>query len=281
MKFKYFFFLLFALSFFSCDEVAPTVTGIMDIPGGPEPPDLTDQPRNVLIEEFTGVRCVQCPAGSALIEDLLAVHGNQLVAVSIHSGIFSPPYEDSQFDFRTDAGDAILTYLGEPLGYPSAVVNRKLFEGEFDLQLGDGLWAGFISDEKALPPKVKIGVTPAYDEATREVKMTVFMLPAETITEEARLSIMFTESGIVDLQKVPGLGTPKPDYVHKHALRGMATDFTGDIIGADLTAGALIEKEYTFKLPDEWVAENCHIIAFVSLSGNKEVLQAVQVGVIQ
>ena len=273
-----FLFLALALSFFACEEIPPTVTGSMgNMGGGPNSDDLKDQQRQVLIEEFTGVRCVQCPAGSALIEDLLAANGVQLVAVSIHSGIFSPPYNESLYDFRTEAGDELLNFLGEPLGYPSAVVNRQQFDGELALQLGDSQWAGYINEEKLTPPKVKIGVTTDYDDATRNLKMEVLVLVEETITEEARLHLMFTESGIVDVQKIPGQSDPDPDYVHKHVLRGMATNFTGDIIQENMTAGAEIEREYNFKLPDDWVAEKCHVIAFVSLGGDsKEVLQAVE-----
>src|ERR1700741_1300369 len=91
------------------------------------PPELGD--RKVLIEEFTGVRCVNCPDGSAEIENLLSLYGGNLVAVSIHSGFFSDPYPDNLYDFRTPEGDQLLNYLGQPLGYPTAVIDRKLFNG--------------------------------------------------------------------------------------------------------------------------------------------------------
>jgi len=40
--------------------------------------------RHVLVEEFTGVQCVNCPQGSQLIENLINTHGERLIAVSIH-----------------------------------------------------------------------------------------------------------------------------------------------------------------------------------------------------
>ncbi len=267
MKLRNLLFALLAFSFFACEEVPPVLSG-------------TTSQRTVFLEEFTGVRCVQCPAGSALIEDLLAANGVQLIAVSIHAGQFSPPYNDSQYDFRTEAGDEILDFLGSPFGYPSAVVNRKLFDGEFDLQLGDGQWAGFISSEKLEPPKVEIAMDSEFDETSRQATIDLTLFVQETISEEVNLSIMFTESGVEDLQKVPGQSEPKPDYVHKHVLRGMATNYLGDPISEAFTTGAQIEKSYTYTLPGEWVADNCKVIAFVSSTGaNSEVLQAVEVGV--
>lgn len=265
--------------FSACDEVSPIVTGSMgdNTGGGP----VENQLRQVLIEEFTGVRCVQCPGGSIAIEELLGIHGEQLVAVSIHAGDFAPPYNDSKYDFRTDEGDQIINYLEKPAGYPSAVVNRKKFDGQFNLQLNQGDWAGSIASELALAPKVRINIEPNYDLASRQLTAAVTLFVDEAITEpDVHLSIMITESGIVDKQITPaGINTA---YVHKHALRGMLTNWDGDPITESMTPGAEIEKTYTFTLPDGWVPEKCEIVAFVSLAGtDKDVLQAHQVHLVE
>jgi hypothetical protein len=268
---KYIFLLLGAAFLFdACDEIPPVTKG-------------SSGTRTVLIEEFTGVRCVQCPAGSVAIQDLLALHGDRLVAVSIHAGDFSPPYPNSQYDFRTEEGSQLINYLDVPFGYPSASIDRKLFPGQFDLQLGQGDWAGFISSELAIEPKLRINVEPSFDAGTRELKATVKLLVDETIPDaDVRLSLMITESEIHDLQITPTSATPIPDYTHRHVLRGMMTNWDGDPIGEPLTQGAVVEKNFTFTMPEEWKEEHCEIVAFVSLAGSsKEVLQAQQVPVIE
>ncbi|MFQ5448035.1 MAG: Omp28-related outer membrane protein [Saprospiraceae bacterium] len=276
---KIFLFVLLALSFTACDEIAPPVTGSM---GPVDPgPDVTGQQRQVLIEEFTGVRCVNCPAGSAAVEDLSAVHGAQLVAVSIHAGEFSPPYSDSNHDFRTPEGDQILSYLGEPFGYPTAVVNRRLFDGEFDLQLGQSQWAGFIAEEKAIPPKVKIAIEPAFNNTNRILIVDVTLFVQEDISDpDVRLSIMITESGIQDVQLTPA--GKDAGYIHKHVLRGMMTNYDGDRLTETLGTGAEITKPYSMTLPAVWDENHCDVIAFVSLAGeSKDVLQAHKVAVVE
>lgn len=279
--------ILFTLAFFlfaGCKEIEPVVTGSMGGQVDPNPdPDLDGQKRQVLIEEFTGVRCVNCPAGAAEIEVLLSTHSPQLIAVSIHAGEFAPPYPGSLFDFRTTAGTSVLSYLGEPFGYPTAVVNRRKFDGQFDLQLGKGEWAGYIAQEKTVPPKVRIGIEPEFNGASRDLTLKVRLLVDETITEpDVRLSIMITESGLQDLQLTPSSSNPDPQYVHKHALRGMVTPFDGAQISETLVAGADITKTFSFSLPDTWKEENCDIVAFVSLAGDKkDVLQAHLVHVVE
>lgn len=271
--------ILIALAFASCEEIAPTVTGSMGNTG--PGPDLTNQQRQVLIEEFTGVRCVNCPAGSAAIEDLIGSLGPQLVAVSIHSGEFSPPYSGSKYDFRTAAGDQILNYLGQPFGYPTAVVNRRLFDGEFDLQLGQSQWAGYIQQELQEDPKVKLKIEPTYNSQTEKLDVVVTLLVVEDIAEpDVRLTVMITESGVQDMQLTPS--GKQADYTHKHILRGVMTNYDGAIISDELTAGKQLTKSFSMDWNSAWDVNNCDVVAFVSLGGNtKDVLQAHHVHIIE
>ena len=67
---------IFQCCLYSCIEV-PVV-----LPTGSDP--TTNQTtQNVLIEEYTGVRCQNCPAGAQLLEELKTIHGDQLIILSI------------------------------------------------------------------------------------------------------------------------------------------------------------------------------------------------------
>lgn len=277
------FFIGFSVSFFSsCDEIPPQINPQMGPIGNPNDTTSVDnQQRQVLVEEFTGVDCVNCPDGSQAIETLLDIYGEQLIAISIHAGFFAPPIEESQYDFRTQEGDLILSYLGEPLGYPTGVVNRKKFDGEFDLQLGKGQWAGFIAEEVAIAPSVKIEIEPAFDISSRELDVDVTLHVQENITDpDVRISVMVLEDDIIDAQVTPD-GVDE-GYKHKHVLRDMLTNYDGDILSEDLIASAQIEKSFSSMIPEGWVAANCKVVVFVSLGGQlKDVLQAHQVKMVE
>ena len=265
----------------SCEEIAPTVTPLT----GPiidTVPDVGDQLRQVLIEEFTGVRCVQCPGGSAEVENLLAIHGNQLIAVQIHAGDFAPPFtNESMYDFRTQEGEEIINYLGNPLTYPSAVVNRRLFDDEIDLQLGKNSWAGYIDIEKGEAPKVKIALELDYDEASNRINAEVTTFVEEDVMDpDVRISLMLTESGIVDLQDTPD--GKNFDYEHKHVLRDMLTPFNGDIVPSPLLTGSQNQFNYSIEVASGWDVEKCTVIAFISLAGGTlDVLQAIERKVVE
>lgn len=267
---KSLFLLPLAFSFYTCKEIAPIIP--------PLTPPSGD--RNILVEEFTGVECVNCPDGSAKIQDLIAFYGDRLVAVSIHAGYFAEPYPNNLYDFRTQDGTQLQTFLGEPDGYPSAVINRKLFPTEQFLQVGKDKWAGYIQAEAASPPIISVALTHTYDPATRTLEATVNLVPSEDISGDTHLSLLITESGIVDLQQTPAGFVP--DYVHKHVLRDVLTNYDGDPIQESLTTGAVIQKTFSYTLPDNWNANNCHLVAFVSRAGaSKEVLQVTEKKVVE
>ena len=240
----------------------------------PPPPDV----KKVVIEEFTGVRCKSCPGGSIALKDLQEIHGENLIVVAIHSGDFSPPLPTSTFDFRTDDGEKIFDFLGAPDGYPSAVINRNKFGGNF-LQQGQDAWSGYINQELTETTKVKLDITKSYDPGTRVLSINLGIDVKEDMPGDYKYTLLITESGIVDLQNVDGVMVP--DYVHNHVLRDVLTAHNGDLIAENLVAGARIEKTLNFVLPSDWIAENCTIVGHLSETGvGKHILQAEQVGII-
>ena len=237
----------------------------------------TDSERKVLIEEFTGVRCVNCPDGSAEIQNLIALHGENLIAVSIHSGFFSKPYDENKYDFRTADGDAIATMLGEPQAFPSAIVNRKLFAGQNERQISKQSWAGYIQNELAEAPKFNLSMKANFDEASRNLKLKVTIVPLENVHEDINLSVLLTEDDIQDYQITPA--GKIPDYNHKHVFRRVLTNEVGGVsLGSSFTKGQSETMDFAITIPDEWKADNCHIVSFVHKNGaDLDVLQAEQV----
>jgi len=233
----------------------------------------------VLLEEFTGKGCTNCPKGSRELENLLTQFPNNLVAVSLHAGFFANPqfFPLGNYDLRTDEGELLINYLSLPIGYPSGVVNRTPVSG--DIQLGLNQWASAITSAIQVPPAIELSIVRTYDALTRQVVVTVNGIGKEVLEGEIRLSIMLTESGIVDAQDDLEAGGIVLDYVHKHVLRDMLTPSTGANILDGISVGQTFSQTYSKTLEDIWVADDMEIIAFVSLvnGSNFPVLQAATV----
>jgi hypothetical protein len=245
---------------------------------------LQETDRVVLVEEFTGVRCVQCPGGSAKLADLIATYGDKIAVVSIHGGIFSDPFPESNYDFRTDDGTNLLPYLNAPnsgpVGYPAAIINRRWFQGEQDRMVFLNSWAGYISSELQEAPKVRIDLSKNYDASTRTITIDASLFFFEDVPNNVNITALITEDNITDVQD--SNDGKIPEYKHKHVMRDVITnDYRGDLIGSNITANTNSSFQYTYTLPDSWKENDCHVVVFVSRNdgGTLDVLQAAETSV--
>jgi len=234
--------------------------------------------RVVLIEEFTGKGCTNCPKGSRELENLLLQFPDNLAVVSIHAGFFADPqfFPLGTFDFRTEEGEDLYDYLGPPVFYPAATIDRTLVSG--DRMLGLNQWASLVTEHIQQDPDIDLSLSTNYDAGTRELRVTVSGIGKRTVNGDIRISVMLTESGIVDWQDDaeadPHIVT---DYVHKHVLRAMLTASRGDVLDNNIGLGESFTRSYVTVLPGEWAPEKMEVLAFVNVVGGGDfpVIQAV------
>lgn len=254
----------FIFSLMSCDEERRTII-----------PFVPEGNRVILLEEFTGKGCTNCPKGSREIENLLTLFPDNLVAVSIHAGFFANPqfFPIGQYDLRTEEGEDLFDFLGPNLGYPAGVINRIPVNGE--MQLSANAWSSAIAAQLQTPPAIELTVSKDYDPSSRSLTVQVTGIGKSTVANEIRVSIMLTESGIVDAQDDIEAGGIVQNYVHKHVLRDMITPSRGAPVLPSIATGETFSVSYSTTLDTSWVAENMEIIAFVSEAGaNFPVIQA-------
>ncbi len=270
---KNIFFLLALLSFFyGCNEIPPDI---------PEPPTGGD--RFVLVEEFSGGSCVPCADAAIILEEQLAIHGEKLVVVTAHTLSLgqTAPYFGAKYDFRTEKGQALIEDIGLPLGLPSASIDRKLYEGEDDLQMRRDKWASTISSQLSDPAKANLNLELDFNQDNREISLDITIIPTDDIAGDVRLKALITESHIIDFQITPnGL---VEDWEHNHILRDIITDVKGTIIGTDLSKGIPITQSFSYTVPAEddglWVADNLEVVVYLTENhaDSREVIQAAHV----
>ncbi len=262
------------IGWFGCEKNPPEYTLIR--PGSSD--------RTVLIEEFSGARCPNCPQGTQELENLKALYGGQLVIVTVHAGDFAFTYPESNFDFTTEGGDELLAQLGNPIGYPSAVINRMRVGESY--QAFSTRWGSLISEALEAAPVASINQQLTFDPVSRELEVTITVLPFEDMDRPLLLTSLIKEDSIVDPQADRAVPAGVvPNYVHKNVLRRFLSDVAGDLIAATGTAFQAIEKTYRFELPAEhgwWRAEQCWVVSFVSLESGAElnVLQAAETKIV-
>lgn len=259
--------LILLLAFSSCEEIPPTIT-----------PCQTD--RVVLVEEFTGIDCVNCPIGAQKLKEISAQNPGKMIIVGIHAGYFAG--EHNGFDLNSTDGELLeAQYLGPVSGYPAATINRRLVKDESDIVLAQPKWAGIISTELCERAIVSLDIVSTFDAANNKASIAVNVSPSDfllsTVEEDVALTIMITEDDIVGYQKTPnGID---PNYVHEHVLRDvLSANYSGDILFPQGTAMEATQKVVTdYTIPADWNPDNCHVVAFLHYKGGKkDVLQAVE-----
>ncbi len=269
----------------SCKEVGPDV----DLHGNEnvvsdttyvESPVESAEVKNVLIEEFTGVRCTNCPAGHTILRNIQTANPGRVVAVSLHAhNSLGHPYVFSTQDFQNSKADALWnSYLPDQGFQPEAAVDRKLFSGETALLLDRSLWSGYTSQQLAQTTPVNLKLESSYDSTTHQATIVAELHYTQNVTEENKLSILFTESDIISAQ----LNGSAIDtfYVHKEVMRDFITDTQGDAITQTREAGRVVRKVYKKMLDAAWKPENVKVIAFVHEHlSNKLVYQVKEVEV--
>ncbi|MBU6341288.1 MAG: Omp28-related outer membrane protein [Bacteroidetes bacterium] len=264
---KAIFYTLFALGmcFSACEEKQLVI------------PELSVGKKRVLVEEITGANCSNCPSGAQELAALQSQYGkDNLLIVSIHAGgTLSHPITGSKYDFQTNDGYDMTNYIGTLFGIPAASINRvedPVDETPFLI----GGWAANIANEFKKDYGLGVFVANTYNAETRNLDISVNIAPENAIGGENRLTVVITQDSIVDAQ-YDGVKII-PNYVHRHVFRDAVTKPDGEIIQEPLLANGLVQKKYSVKLPAEWEAKHCAVVAFVhrNQNNNKEILQAAE-----
>ena len=265
--------------FQSCDKIdAPYL--VKQQGNDPNPQEET---RKVLLEEFTGHTCINCPTASLVAHDLGSIYEDQLVLISVHAGNYAEPQTgDFTYDFRTPTGNELNTYFGIPY-YPIALVNRTEYSGSTILTSGN--WEPAIEDILVQPADAVITLNKDFNEGTKELSLTINTEFLNDLNGTFNVCAYIVEDSIISPQKNNNANIgPTPtilDYVHMHVLRGAINSTWGDAIneGSAITSGEVYENTCSTTLGN-WVAKNCHIVVFVINNESNEIIQVEEIGVV-
>lgn len=213
--------------------------------------------KKVLIEDFTGQFCVNCPKAVDEIERIQKDYGaDTIIAVGIHSGKLGFKGNDKYVGLATDIGDQYYNHWKIEF-QPAGLINRQggIFKHHD--------WAMAVHNAISQKAHLSIKLENNYNEVDRTVNVTVKTKGIGN-SINGKLQLWVIEDNIIAIQKMPN-GTNNLKYVHNHVFRTTVNGIWGD----DFTIQRDEEKtaSYTFKLDDKWVPENVSIVAFVYNGG--------------
>jgi len=294
------------LSSNSCD----IIEGPYIINNDTTPIDTSTYVKKVLIEDFTGHRCPNCPSAAEELAALQNYYGDKVIGIAIHpsSQAFSTPSpltsSSYTYDFRTEFGDDIddvfeLTTEGLPRG----MVNRVGFDT--DHQLGKDEWSSAVQTELAKDPIFGITLSSNVSSGNGTISVTVKALSNINLNkteeiEDYNIVICLTENEIIEWQKDNAAGDIE-EYEHNHVLRTILNSTFGESIGNSFVEGDIWEKDYSVDITTleninenyslntlfmgngnckGWDENKMEIVAYIYKSDNYEIVQVEQIHLI-
>ena len=245
--------------FLSCSSIPEDERLIEVTPTEPEEPSSIA--RRVLLEDFTGQRCPNCPRGTEVIEQLEKAYPDQLVVVGIHGGPLGFKGTASVTGLATELGDTY--YQHWQLEYqPVGLVNRGGAVNYTD-------WMTAVSREAGRTSDIEMEAEAQCDGSTVSITVREKLLKGSFA---GMLQVWVTEDNITAIQTMPD-GTNNREYVHHHVLRTSVNGTWGESL--TLRKDETKVQSMTQAVDAAWNPSNLNIVAFAY--NNDGVAQAVKV----
>lgn len=254
---------------YSCDKVSGPYQEVTVIASGN---------RKVLIEDYTGHKCVNCPRAAEAIKTLQQLRPGRIIAVGVHvtSQFAAPGSGIYNIDFRTSVGNANDSLFEVSLlGLPTGMVNRLRVNGVRRIEYSN--WGKYADSLLQLPAVASIQIDNSYIPSGRVVTSTIKSEFLSKMSGSYKLVAFLIEDSIPHAQKDNLIPAPSndSDYVHNHVLRGSLNGSFGELLNNEpVVAGSTFTKTYARALSANWREKKCAIVAFIYDDATKEILQA-------
>jgi len=245
--------------------------------------------KKVLIEDFTGHKCPNCPDAARELDAIHDIYGDQIIGMALHvTKSFARPNpigNSFDYDFRTNWGDDWDAFYGiSDAGLPRGMINRIGYQDESH-KLGKDEWATTVANE--LKKEIDFKIYISSDETSIFITSEV----QNNINADYNLVVCLTESNIINWQKDGGNNIE--NYEHNHVLRTVLIDqelsnstnyVAGQqiekIINYDLTTLAQFNIDYSTNTAEMgngnaggWDANNMSVVAYIYNTTTKEIAQ--------
>ncbi len=264
--------ILLTLLFWKCDKINPPYLE------NPQGSDTTTYQQKILLEEYTGFRCGNCPEATEVAHSLKNKYPNNLILLSVHAGGYAKPTSDHPYDFRTAIGNELDNFFGcSRAGNPNGMVNRVGFPNKSHI-MREGQWENAIQNLLSQKPKLDLKLSTSFDQNTQTILARVELKFLETSSSNYHLCLYLAEDSIVQYQRDDRKTPPDVEnYVHNNVLRDGITPTWGiQISDRPLASGTRIIKEFQYVIPagKDWRVNKLKVIAFVHDKDNTfEILQ--------
>ena len=257
-------------------------------------PDFESAPannQNVLLEDYTGHTCNNCPNAGALAHQIQDNNPGRVFVVAIHSGpggmTSFQQYNPSNEQFYTNHTNPEGLEYGEAFehgfnffGNPQGTVNRRTVDGKlFDFT---GTWSTRVTNELENNPIVQIQSSFNYFPETQGGYLHLKVTKSLDLASPINTVVYVVQKKEYNWQVMPD-NSYKEDYEHKNKHLGSIDKRPWGIFtfGLEDGQGEEVFLDYAYKLPEDIEPENLHLIIYSYNTENHQILQVVKQEIVQ
>lgn len=213
--------------------------------------------KTVLIKDFTGARCVNCPAAAEHAHNLQhQLDEDHIFIMSVHAGYLAQPL-GSFPDFLTDEGTE---WYNNNNSNPLFTVDHvALTEGNTlnETQIDAPVTAA-LEEEQTF----EIVVGPNYDETNRQLKVDVQAIALDDLDGHFFITVCLVEDHIIGWQTIPG-GVDK-EYDFRNVFRGTLNGAYGTSFeDLHVDANDTFHFNYSTEINADYNADECYLMVYV------------------
>lgn len=241
-----------------------------------------DNPKTLLIMEFTGNNCKNCPSAAALVEEIKNdEYPKKVISVGLHpygnyntEPVLTIHNESNTQDLRCQAATAIYDFYGKPNGFPTAI-----FNGLASSMSGtQSNWKQKASEALTVSTYISMEAACKYEDSSRHLTVDYSIEFLDDMKRDLNVTVWLVENKILGTQTMPN-GKLDFNYVHNHVLRASLNGDWGEKLNPPFNEGDRKDGSASMTLKEDWVAENCDVVIFVYRDDNKEIEQAISIKV--
>lgn len=244
--------------------------------------------RKILLEDFTGQQCTNCPTATEIAKNILNDYPEDIILVGLHnSGPFSEQDISNGFplDLETETGAHLITQY--PFrGFPIALINRSMIENSH--LIGYSMWENAITQliQDAAYRTKRFSVELDIVINTECNMLTIYpTVESLTILEGDYYMVGYLlEDGIIGKQLDSRVDSGYiENYVHNHVLRkGFPAGGEGKLLFQNPVEGTIYQSlqdadAISTSISPEWVINNTSVVFFIRELESGEILSAHQI----
>ncbi len=264
-----------------CDRVKGPFVEVqqdVDTTWNPVFPERYNPVKKILLEDFTGHQCGNCPRAHEEAQSIYNQYPGQIVILSEHVGYFAEVRSSGKYtyDFRTQVGNEIDSEFGASSeGLPKGMINRITYNQS---KIQDrNVWNTIVNQVLQMPIQADIQILSKWSSDNKILNVAVQAKNIQTHSNHLKIFVYLVEDSIINWQKDYSKNPQDiPDYVHRHVLRASFNGTWGENITWNNNT---FVKKYALTIDNRYNKQKLYVIACLYDNLTKEIIQAEEIKV--